>query len=108
MRQISTQLAMRDILVLVCCFLLGLRAVDIEVVNVDHIKNLIRFQTDVNLSSFDLIVCDGKTTKENAERYTVSNSSVSFDIVSMMELFLAQTSALYQKGVLTDASKPVL
>ena len=50
-------LAMRDILVLVCCFLLGLRAVDIEVVNVDHIENLISFETDVNLSYFDLIVC---------------------------------------------------
>ena len=62
---------------------------------------MIHFQTDVNLSSYNLIVFDGKKMKENAERYNISNSYVSLDIVSMMELFLAQTSALYQKGVLT-------
>ena len=96
-------LGMRDTLILSLGFLLGLRAVDISVVNTDQIiltPDIVR----PDHSFFDVIVKNGKTTKDQSIRYTVSNSSVDFGVYDVMETFLARTKQLYaQQQLSADA-----
>ena len=87
-------LALRDVIVLALGFLLGLRAVDISVVNTDSVKLIPDLVP--NNCSFDVVVSGGKQTKTLANRYTVVNSAVPFDIYEVMSRYLEQTLEFYK------------
>ena len=96
--EINGYLKMRDVIILSLCFLLGLRAVDVSVVNTDGISMFPNLRSD--LSTFKVVVLGGKQTKDQANVYEVCNSSVAFDIFNTMSVFLSETNKMYDQSIL--------
>ena len=96
--EINGYLKMRDVIILSLCFLLGLRAVDVSVVNTDGISMFPNLRS--GLSTFKVVVLGGKQTKDQANVYEVCNSSVAFDIFNTMSVFLSETNKMYDQSIL--------
>ena len=90
---------LRDVTVLACMFILGLRACDLLMINTDHVK----FNSHEDSVSFVLL--GGKTNKTRANIVHIQNTGHSFNLVEVIKQYFQQIDALYELHKLTVDDK---
>jgi hypothetical protein len=97
-------LAARDIVIIGLCFLFGLRAVDLAVINLEDIT----FTLDSDLEPrLHVAVKGGKTTHEKPDVHTCTalDVQVQFDFVERVQFLMQETQKMYDKHLFTADEK---